>query len=75
MKILGITGGTGSGKTTLLRCVERRGGVVIDCDALYHEMLARDSELLAALKAEFPAAFRDGALQRRKLGVAGRHVL
>ena len=68
MKILGITGGSGCGKTTLLLAAQELGAYAIDCDALYHEMLARDSELLAALKAEFPAAFRDGALQRRKLG-------
>ena len=37
--VLGITGGTGAGKTTLLRALEKRGALVLDCDAVYHEML------------------------------------
>ena len=32
--ILGITGGTGCGKTTLLHCIEERGGLILDCDAV-----------------------------------------
>ena len=36
--ILGITGGTGCGKTTLLEAVRRRGGLTLDCDAIYHQV-------------------------------------
>ena len=43
--IIGITGGTGCGKTTLLREIEERGGLILDCDAVYHELLTRDMEL------------------------------
>ena len=68
MRILGITGGTGSGKTTLLRLVERRGGTVIDCDALYHELLRTDQALQAAIAARFPAAATEDGLDRKKLG-------
>ena len=68
MKIIGITGSTGSGKTTLLRAVEARGGLCIDCDKLYHELLARDENMLSALKARFPAAFAGGKLNRKALG-------
>ena len=68
MKILGITGGTGSGKTTLLRAARELGAYTIDCDALYHEMLTENTAMLRALKAEFPAAFANGELQRRELG-------
>ena len=68
MKILGITGGTGSGKTTLLRCVERRGGVVIDCDALYHELLQSDAALLEGISTRFPGVIAQGVLDRKKLG-------
>ena len=49
MKILGITGGSGSGKTTLLRAVERLGGLGLDCDAIYHDLLSRSPSLLAAI--------------------------
>lgn len=33
--IIGITGGTGCGKTTLLGEIQARGGLVLDCDAIY----------------------------------------
>ncbi len=66
--ILGITGGTGCGKTTLLGEIERRGGLVLDCDAIYHELLTRDNELLNAIEARFPGVVTNGQLQRKKLG-------
>lgn len=68
MTILGITGPTGSGKTTLLKQVERRGGCVLDLDAVYHGLLQTDRELLAALDARFPGVVADGALDRKALG-------
>ena len=55
MTVLGITGPTGAGKTTLLREVEKLGGAVIDCDAVYHEMLKSDITLQDMLeRAELP---------------------
>ena len=41
--ILGITGGSGCGKTTLLAQVERLGGLVLDCDEIYHSLIHRRS--------------------------------
>lgn len=66
--ILGITGGTGCGKTTLLDCVEEKGGLVLDCDAIYHELLRSDSALLEAIEERFPGTVKDGQLQRKRLG-------
>ena len=66
--ILGITGGTGCGKTTLLDLIEEHGGLVIDCDKLYHELLLTDKTLLANIEARFPGVVQDGALQRKQLG-------
>ena len=66
--ILGITGGTGSGKTTLLRAIEARGGLVLDCDAIYHDLLASDAALLCAIADRFPGTVESGILQRKKLG-------
>ena len=67
---MGITGGTGAGKTSLLRALEARGAFVLDCDAVYHEMLARDEALRAALAAAFGAgAFRaDGSADLHAIG-------
>ena len=66
--IIGITGGTGCGKTTLLKEIEAKGGLVLDCDAIYHELLTRDDVLLNAIDARFPGVVEDGQLQRKKLG-------
>ena len=66
--ILGITGGTGCGKTTLLRCVAELGGLILDCDAIYHDLLRTDPALLRAIEARFPGSVENGALQRKKLG-------
>ena len=66
--ILGITGGTGCGKTTLLSAIEEMGGMILDCDAIYHALLASDAALLAAIDARFPGTVEDGVLQRKKLG-------
>ena len=66
--ILGITGGTGCGKTTLLRILETCGGVILDCDAIYHRLLQTDRDLLKAIERRFPGTVRDGSLQRKVLG-------
>ena len=66
--ILGITGGTGCGKTTLLRCIEHCGGLVLDCDAIYHRLLETDTDLLNAIENRFPGTVENGVLQRKKLG-------
>ena len=66
--ILGITGGTGCGKTTLLDCIRERDGLVLDCDAIYHELLTRDDQLLSAIENRFPGTVEGGQLQRKKLG-------
>ena len=66
--ILGITGGTGCGKSTLLSEIEKLGGLVIDCDKLYHELLRTDNALLQRIAARFPGVVQDGQLQRKQLG-------
>lgn len=71
MLTIGITGGTGCGKTAFLRCIEAHGGVGIDCDALYYDLLRTDGALRAALTESFGAVFRpDGSLDRKRLGTA-----
>lgn len=69
MKIIGITGGTGCGKTTALNELERRGALLIDCDAVYHRMLETDRPMLDEIEKYFPGAVVDGKLDRKALGV------
>jgi dephospho-CoA kinase len=66
--IIGITGGTGCGKTTLLKVIAEAGGLILDCDAIYHELLQRDVALLNAIETRFPGTVENGQLQRKKLG-------
>ena len=71
---LGITGPTGAGKTTLLREVEKLGGGVIDCDAVYHGLLKGESALQLSLEREFgPLRDEAGAIDRKKLGAMVFH--
>ena len=68
MYIIGLTGPSGAGKTTALRVLEQLGGQVYDCDAIYHEMLRSDPELLGRIEAAFPGSVVKGALDRKTLG-------
>lgn len=68
MKLVGITGGSGCGKTSALEVFRSCGALVIDADAIYHELLDKDRALLNELTKAFPAAAEDGRLNRRKLG-------
>ena len=66
--ILGITGGTGCGKTTLLSLIQEHGGLTLDCDAIYHQLLRSDQGLLDAIAARFPGTVTEGSLNRKALG-------
>lgn len=74
MIVLGITGPTGAGKTTLLQEVEKLGGAVIDCDAVYHKLLESNTTLQCSLEKEFgPLRDEQGAIDRKKLGAVVFH--
>lgn len=66
--ILGITGGTGCGKTTLLELIREQGGLTLDCDAIYHDLLSSDRAMLDAIATRFPGTVTDGGLNRKALG-------
>ncbi len=66
--ILGITGGSGCGKTTFLNLIRGKGGLVLDCDEIYHALLRTDKALLSLIEARFPGVVEEGALNRKKLG-------
>lgn len=66
--IVGITGGTGCGKTTLLQALADAGVLILDCDAIYHQLLQTDDVLLQAIETRFSGTVENGTLQRKKLG-------
>ena len=51
MIVLGITGPTGAGKTTALEVLAELGFEIVDCDALYYQLLRADESLRRALGA------------------------
>ena len=66
--IIGITGGSGCGKTTALNVIKGLGGLILDCDAIYHLLLKTDVQLLSSIDARFPGTVENGSLNRKKLG-------
>ena len=68
MEIVGVTGPSGSGKSTALNCLRERGALVLDCDAVYHELLETDMALIRELDAHFPGCVEKGRVLRKKLG-------
>ncbi len=68
--VIGITGPTGAGKTTVLNALKKLGGYILDCDAIYHEMLKTDEGLRDEITAAFGDVFDENGLDRQKLGKA-----
>lgn len=70
MTVIGITGPTGAGKTTVLNVLRDLGGAVVDCDAVYHELLRASNPLQNELKNRFGREIFDenGDLRRKELG-------
>lgn len=70
MKVIGITGPTGAGKTTALNALEELGGQIVDCDAVYHQLLRTSAPMLDELRARFGDCVFDaqGTLDRKALG-------
>ena len=69
MILVGMTGGSGSGKSTVARHLQGRGIPVIDCDALYHELIAGPSSCTEALVSRFGKQIEkeDGGIDRAVL--------
>ncbi len=64
--IVGLTGGIGSGKSAVGRLFEERGIVVVDTDAIAHELTTPGGTAIPAIRAEFGDSVitAEGALDR-----------
>lgn len=67
MILVGLTGGIGSGKSTVSAALADRGAVVVDADAIVHELQAPGQPVLAAMVERFGEGILrpDGSLDRR----------
>jgi dephospho-CoA kinase len=70
MRLIGLTGGIASGKSTVADLLSRRGAVVVDADALAHEVLLPDGAAFDDVVARFGREVLDhtGAVDRGALG-------
>lgn len=68
LTIIGITGGTGCGKTTALTTLRDMGGLVIDSDHVYHELLRESEDLRREIDKRFPGALPKGSVNTKDLG-------
>ncbi|MDJ0785947.1 MAG: dephospho-CoA kinase [Myxococcota bacterium] len=69
-RVLGLTGGIGTGKSTVARMFAELGAVVLDADAIVHELQAPGQPMLDAIAEAFGPELidADGALDREALG-------
>ena len=70
MTIIGITGPTGAGKTTVLNVLDDLRGLILDCDAVYHDLTCSCVPMRQELTDRFGAEIFDenGQLRRKALG-------
>ncbi|MEE2677674.1 MAG: dephospho-CoA kinase [Myxococcota bacterium] len=68
--VLGLTGGIGSGKSSVARLLADRGAVVIDADAIVHELQAPGTPMVDEIAQAFGTHLvrEDGSLDREALG-------
>jgi dephospho-CoA kinase len=66
MLLVGLTGGIGAGKSTVSALLADRGAVIIDADAITHEVQAPGQPVLAAMVERFGSGIlrADGSLDR-----------
>ena len=68
MRLIGLCGRSGSGKSSFCTAARECGVDVIDCDAVYKELVSKPSECLSEIGEKFGNEFiKDGILDRKSL--------
>lgn len=68
MRLIGLCGRSGSGKSSFCSVARDCGLIVIDCDAVYKELVSKPTECLKEIGENFGNEFiKDGYLDRKEL--------
>lgn len=68
MRLIGLCGRSGSGKSSFCSVARDCGLIVIDCDAVYRELVSKPTECLKEIGENFGNEFiKDGYLDRKEL--------
>lgn len=68
MKIIGLTGSIGMGKSTTAKMFAELGCPVFDADAAVHKLYSRGGKAVPLIRAVFPDAVVNEAVDRKRLG-------
>ena len=68
MIVIGLTGSIGMGKTTTAKMFAEEGCPVFDADAAVHALYSEGGKAVKLIKAVFPDAIKQGAIDRAVLG-------
>ncbi len=69
-KIIGLTGPIGAGKDSVAKILADQGAIIIDADAIGHQLLENESPVSRQITKAFGSTIkqRDGSVNRKKLG-------
>ncbi len=68
MRIIGLCGRSGSGKGVFSSIASKRGIKIIDCDAVYKDMVSKPTDCLKEIEKEFGSSvIKNNSLDRRAL--------
>ncbi len=68
MRLIGLCGRSGSGKSSFCKAAQQQGVIVIDCDAVYKELVSKPTPCLKEIEENFGSSvIKNDSLDRKTL--------